>query len=202
MIPFTSIEAVAAPIDMSNVDTDRLIPARFLRKARGDGLQQYLFHDMRFNADGTERKDFVLNQSGFRESRILVTGANFGCGSAREAAVYVLSDYGIRAIVAPSFGDIFHDNMLQNGLLPVRLAEADCENLRDGLRAAPGSRIRIDLESQAVRGPDNSIYSFSIDPASKERLLKGLDEVGLILQHVAEIEAFEARRHSDLPWHR
>jgi 3-isopropylmalate/(R)-2-methylmalate dehydratase small subunit len=200
--PFTSIEATAAPLDMSNVDTDRLIPARFLRKARSDGLQKYLFHDMRFNADGTEQEGFVLNQPAFRDARILVTGPNFGCGSAREAAVYVLAVYGIRAVVAPSFGDIFYDNMLQNGLLPVRLAKADCEKLRGELRAAPGSRLRIDLESQTVRGPDDSNYAFSIEAVSKERLLKGLDEVDLILQYGAEIEAFEARRSSDLPWHR
>jgi 3-isopropylmalate/(R)-2-methylmalate dehydratase small subunit len=202
MIPFVRLKALAAPIDMSDVDTDRLIPARFLRKARGDGLQRYLFHDMRFDADGAERPDFVLNQPAYRAAQILVTGANFGCGSAREAAVYVLFDHGIRAIVAPGFGDIFQGNLLQNGMLPVILPDAACEKLRRELHEGPGSSLDIDLESQTVVGPDGSSYPFAIDATTKERLLKGLDDVGLILQHIAEIEAFEDRRRADTPWQR
>jgi 3-isopropylmalate/(R)-2-methylmalate dehydratase small subunit len=202
MIPFNRLEALAAPIDMNNVDTDRLVPARFLRKARGDGLQQYLFYDMRFAADGSERQDFILNQAPYREARILVTGSNFGCGSAREAAVYVLVDYGIRAIISPSFGDIFHGNMLQNGMLPVELPSTACETLRRQLHEQPGAHLNISLESQIVTGPDGIQYSFPIEATTKERLLKGLDDVALILEYLPDIEAFESRYRAEVPWQR
>lgn len=200
MEPFTRLTAVAAPLDMSNVDTDKLLPSRFFRKARGSGLQQYLLHDIRFDADGREKPDFVLHQAPYREARILVTGPNFGSGSAREGAVYVVVDYGFRAVIAPSFGDIYYGNMLQNGLLPVVLPETACDSLRAQLREKPGAQITIDLEAQTVTAPDGASHRFEIDAGAKERLVKGLDDIDLILQHLPAIEAFEQRQSAVMPW--
>ncbi|MCC6534992.1 MAG: 3-isopropylmalate dehydratase small subunit [Burkholderiales bacterium] len=200
MNPFTKLTAVAAPLELDNVDTDKLIPNRFFRKARGNGLQRYLLHDIRFDAGGNERPDFVLNQEPYRKAQILVSGANFGCGSSREAAVYVVLDYGIRTVIAPSFGDIYFGNMLQNGMLPVVLAAENCAALRAQLRANPGAQITVDLEAQSVTGPDGTAYRFEIDAGPRGRLLQGLDDVGLVLQHLPEIEAFEARYRSEYPW--
>ena len=200
MQPFTKLIAVAAPLDMANIDTDKIIPARFLRKLRGPDYERWAFHDIRFDADGKEKPDFVLNQAPYRSAKILVAGANFGCGSSREAAVYVLFDYGIRAVIAPSFGDIHYGNELQNGMLPVVLPDEACQKLRQQLREIPGAQIGIDLESQAVTGPDGAAYSFDIDPSHKERLLKGLDDIGLVMQNIKEIEAFEKKHHGEMPW--
>ena len=200
MQPFTTLTAIAAPLDMANIDTDKIIPARFLRKARGPGYERLAFHDIRFDANGNERPEFVLNQTPFRHAKILVAGANFGCGSSREAAVYVLYDYGIHAVIAPSFGDIHYGNELQNGMLPVILPDATCQKLRRQLHDRPGADIAINLAAQTVTGPDGATYRFDIDATSRERLLKGLDDVALVLQHEREIEAFERRHHRDLPW--
>jgi 3-isopropylmalate/(R)-2-methylmalate dehydratase small subunit len=200
MEPFTRFTAVAAPLDMSNVDTDKLLPNRFFRKARGNGLQQYLLHDIRFNADGSEKPEFVLNQLPYRAARILVAGPNFGSGSAREGAVYAMADHGIRAVIAPSFSDIYSGNMLQNGLLPVVLPQAVCDDLRAQLHAAPGAQITIDLQAQTVTAPDNETHAFDIDPGPRERLLKGQDDIDLILAYSKEIEAFEQRYLDQNPW--
>jgi len=200
MTPFTKLMAVAAPLDMANIDTDKIIPARFLRRLRGPGYEKLAFHDIRYDANGNDRPDFVLNQAPYRNARILVAGANFGCGSSREAAVYVLYDYGIRAVIAPSFGDIHYGNELQNGMLPVTLADEICQKLRRQLHEQPGAQIAVDLESQTVTGPDGATYRFDIDPNHKERLLKGLDDIDLVMQNISEIEAFEQRHHRELPW--
>ncbi len=200
MEAFTRLSAIAAPLEMSNVDTDKLLPNRFFRKARGNGLQQYLLHDIRFQADGSEKADFVLNQAPYRAARILVTGPNFGSGSAREGAVYVIADYGIRAVIAPSFSDIYSGNMLQNGLLPVVLPQPVCESLMAQLRERPGAEITIDLEARTVTAPGGEVHAFEIDPGPRERLLKGQDDIDLILQYTPEIEAFEQRYLEQNPW--
>lgn len=200
MEPFTQLTAVAAPIDIVNCDTDRILPARFLRKPRVAGYERWLFHDMRFDADARERPEFALNQAPYREARILVAGANYGCGSSREQAVYAMYDYGIRSVIAPSFGDIHYGNALQNGFLPIVLPEADCARLRDQLHAEPGARLAIDLPAQTVTGPDQAVYRFEIDPAAKERLVKALDDVGLVMQHIERIEGFEDRYLKEQPW--
>lgn len=200
MKPFTKLTAIAVPLDMANIDTDKIIPARFLRKPRHPGYGPYLFYDMRFDADGRERADCPLNQPACRNAGILVAGANFGCGSSREGAVYALMDYGIRAVIAPSFGDIHYGNALQNGLLPVKLPDAMVAKLRQQLQRQPGARIAIDLETQTVTGPDGATYPFDIEPGHKEKLLKGLDDVALVMQHIEAIEAFERRYHSEAPW--
>jgi 3-isopropylmalate/(R)-2-methylmalate dehydratase small subunit len=200
MQSFTTLTAVAAPIDLANVDTDKIIPARFLRKLRGPGYERLAFHDIRFDADGKETPDFVLNQAPYRNAKILVAGANFGCGSSREAAVYVLFDYGIRSVIAPSFGDIHYGNQLQNGMLPVMLSDETCQKLRRQLHGQPGAQITVDLESQTATGPDGATYHFEIEPNHKERLLKGLDDIGLVMQNIKEIEAFEQRHKNEMPW--
>ena len=204
MKPFTTLTAVAAPLDLANVDTDKVIPARLLRKPRSGngkaGYAPYLFYDMRFGADGRERAEFMLNQPAYRNAGILVAGANFGCGSSREGAVYALMDYGIRSVIAPSFGDIHYANEIQNGMLPVILPDAICASLRDQLRARPGAQLTIDLAAQTVTDAVGAVHLFTIDAMYKERLLKGLDEVGLVLQHLPEIEAYEKRRAAERPW--
>ena len=202
MTPFTTLTAIAAPIEMANIDTDRVIPVRFLRKLRNDkaGYDPYLFHDMRFDNDGRELPDFVLNQPAYRKAGILVAGANFGCGSSREGAVYALLDYGIRAVIAPSFGDIHYANELQNGMLPVTLPEEICRGLRDQLRAKPGATLSIDLPKQTVTDTEGTTHPFTIDPVYKERLLKGLDDIGLVLENTPAIETFEHDYHAQRPW--
>ena len=200
MQPFTRITAVAAPLDLANIDTDKIIPARFLRRLREPGYEKLAFHDIRYDADGKDRPDFVLNQAPYKSAKILVAGANFGCGSSREAAVYVMWDYGIRSVIAPSFGDIHYGNELQNGMLPVVLPDAICQKLRQQLREKPGAQITVDLETQTVTGPDGATYRFEIDPNHKERLLKGLDDIGLVMQNIKEIEAFEKKHHEEMPW--
>lgn len=202
MKPFTMLTAVAAPFDLANVDTDKLIPARFLRKLRSaaQGYDPYLFYDMRFNADGRERPEFVLNQAPYRTAGILVANVNFGCGSSREGAVYALMDYGIRAVVAPSFGDIHYANEIQNGILPVILPEEVCRLLREQLVVKPGAELSINLDRQTVTDANGEQWQFQIEGIYKERLLKGLDEVGLVLQHRPDIEAYEERHHTAHPW--
>lgn len=200
MKPFTKITAVAAPFDMANIDTDKIIPARYLRKPREPGYDPYLFYDLRYDADGRERPDFVLNQPAYRSAGILVAGANFGCGSSREGAVYAMLDRGIRSVIAPSFGDIHYANELQNGMLPVILPEAVCTALRAQLHAAPGAMITIDLESQTVTAPDGAVHRFEIDAVYRDRLLKGLDDVALVLEYVRQIEVFEQRHYAEMPW--
>lgn len=202
MTPFTTLTAVAAPLDLANVDTDKIIPARFLRKLRTAeaGYDPYLFYDLRFDDEGREKPGFMLNQSAYRKAGILVAGANFGCGSSREGAVYALMDYGFRSVIAPSFGDIHYGNELQNGMLPVVLPEDVCASLRAQLREKPGAQITIDLAAQTAKAPDGTTHRFEIDAGTKEKLLKGLDDVSLVLQHQPDIEAFEKRHHGEQPW--
>jgi 3-isopropylmalate/(R)-2-methylmalate dehydratase small subunit len=202
MTPFTTLTAVAAPLPLANVDTDRLIPVRFLRKPRSqtESYARWLFHDMRFDAEGRERSQFVLNQPPWRNAGILVAGPNFGCGSSREGAAYALLDYGIRCVIAPSFGDIHYANELQNGMLPAIVTDADGERLLALLQARPGASLTVALEPQTIAAPDGTVYRFDIDPVYKNRLLEGLDDVDLVLQHEAAIEAFERRHHGEQPW--
>jgi 3-isopropylmalate/(R)-2-methylmalate dehydratase small subunit len=198
---FGTLTAVAAPLDLPNVDTDRIIPARFLRKPRGaPGYATFLFHDVRFDADGNERADFVLNRSPYRTAKILVVAENFGCGSSREMAVWALAASGIRAVIAPSLGDIFHQNCYTNGLLPVILSAAVVADLRRALHERPGVTLTIDLEAQTVTDPDGAVHRFEIDPFRKQMLRSGRDEIALTLGHERAITAFEARRAAEAPW--
>jgi 3-isopropylmalate/(R)-2-methylmalate dehydratase small subunit len=200
MEPFTTLTAVAVPIDLANVDTDRIIPARFLRRTPGPGYERFLFHDVRFHDDGSERPDFVLNQAPFRPARILVAAANFACGSSREAAVWALGAYGFRAFIAPSFGDIFAQNCGKNGALAIVLPAETTARLRAELHERPGSQMTVDLESQTVTGPDGAEYSFVVDAFLKECLLRGQDEIALTIGYEAQIAAFEERHQREMPW--
>jgi 3-isopropylmalate/(R)-2-methylmalate dehydratase small subunit len=201
MQPFRHLTAVAAPIDLPNVDTDRVIPARFLRKPQGSpGYDRFLFHDVRFNADGSEKPEFVLNRAPTREAKILVAAENFGCGSSREAAVWALLAYGIRAVIAPSLGDIFHQNCFKNGVLPVILPAATAAALRQQLHARPGATLTVDLQSQTVTAPDGAVHRFEIDAFSKEKLLEGQDDIALTLGYEDRIREFEARHRAEMPW--
>jgi 3-isopropylmalate/(R)-2-methylmalate dehydratase small subunit len=200
MEPFVRLTAVAAPMDLPNVDTDRVIPARFLRRPREAGLGPFLFHDVRFTADGAPRADFVLNQPSYRDARILVTAENFGCGSSREMAVWALMDWGIRVVIGPSFGDIFFENCFKNGALAVTLPAEVAAGLRETLRARPGAALTVDLETQTITGPDGRAIAFEIDAFRKQGLLSGQDEMEMTLARLPAIEAFEARRRDEMPW--
>jgi 3-isopropylmalate/(R)-2-methylmalate dehydratase small subunit len=200
MEPFTRLDAVAAPMPVPNVDTDQIIPARFLRKSRSDGYGQYLFRDLRFEPDGSEKPGFVLNEAPYRGARILVADKNFGCGSSREHAVYALWDYGFRAVVAPSFGDIFFGNSFKNGFLPIVLPAEATTSLRGAIQRQPGARIAVDLAAQLVVGPDGTTYPFEIDAYRKECLLKGIDELDFTLARRTEIAEFERRLAETTPW--
>ena len=200
MQPFTRLTAVAAPIDLPNVDTDRVIPARFLRKPKQSADPSLLFHDVRFDVEGRERENFVLNQAPFRQARILVTAENFGCGSSREWAVWALEAFGMRAVIGSSFGDIFFENCFKNGLLPVRLPTDVVADLRRQLHASPGAAMTVDLGTQTVTAPDGAVHPFEIDPFRKHSLLTGQDEIALTLTHEESIVAFETRRRAEAPW--
>lgn len=186
MQAFQAIQTTFVPIREANIDTDQIIPARFLQKPRRDGCGQWLFHDLR------ENPTFVLNQPEYREARALVAAENFGCGSSRENAVWALYDYGFRVVIAPSFGDIFYNNCLQNGLLPIRLPRANVEKL---LAASPAETIAVDLESQTVRFGEEQ-WSFDINSFARHCLLNGIDELGYTLSRLDEIVAFERKHES------
>jgi 3-isopropylmalate/(R)-2-methylmalate dehydratase small subunit len=200
MEPFVRLEAAAAPIGGPNVDTDQIIPARFLWRKRNDGWGHLLFHDLRFDDAGAPKPEFVLNRDGYRDARILVADRNFGCGSSRETAVWALYDFGIRAVVAPSFGDIFFNNSFQNGLLPVVLPAERVAALRAMLERSPGSRLVVDLETQELAAPDGTIDRFEIDPFRKTCLLAGTDEISFTLGHREQIAAFEDAYETKIGW--
>jgi 3-isopropylmalate/(R)-2-methylmalate dehydratase small subunit len=206
MQPFTHLQALAAPLEGRNIDTDQIIPARFLKKNRDELYKNYLFHDLRFDEHGAPRANFILNRSLFSSTQILVADENFGCGSSREGAVYCLSDYGIRAILAPSFGDIFFNNCLKNGLLPVRLdakvLDVVRQTLLDSIETHHSAReITIDLAACTVEAPGlNAPQTFTMDPFWHECLLKGVDELALTLSYASEITNFEQRHLSAHPW--
>jgi 3-isopropylmalate/(R)-2-methylmalate dehydratase small subunit len=202
MEKFTTLTAVAAPMPMRNIDTDKVIPARFLKTINRSGLGRHLFDPLRFDDHGREREDFVLNQEPYRRSQIIVAHENFGCGSSREHAPWALHDFGIRCIIAPSFGDIFYNNSLKNGLLPIRLPRAVCDVLIDDAKLGGNARITVDLERQVVVRPNGEEIPFDIDPFRKHLLLNGLDEIGQTLHHARAIDRHEARQrelHSWLP---
>jgi 3-isopropylmalate/(R)-2-methylmalate dehydratase small subunit len=192
--PFTTLTAIAAPLDMSNVDTDQIIPARFMRRPRDDRYSQYGFHDLRFTPEGAKREDFVLNRPPFDRASILVAARNFGVGSSREAAVYALLAMGYGCVIAESFGDIFFSNSLKNGLLPVRLPEEACRSLRGLAAEKPGSQLTVDLAANRVTDAEGNAHAFTIPPFARDCLLRGLDEIGMTLTLLPEIEAFEAAR--------
>jgi len=194
MLPFLRVDAVSVPLPQGNINTDLIIPARFLRKQRAEGFGEFLFNDLRFDEADQEISAFPLNQAAFRPAQIIVAGPNFGCGSSREMAVWALSDFGIRAIIAPSFGDIFFNNCVRNGLLCVVLEAPIVEDLLALLERAPGTTLTVDLDAQTVNSPTPASYPFAVDPFTKKCLLQGIDGVDYTLQFADQIAAFEARQ--------
>jgi 3-isopropylmalate/(R)-2-methylmalate dehydratase small subunit len=200
MEKFQKLDAVAVPMAAPNVDTDQIVPARFLRKPRNAGYGGFLFHDLRFDDAGAEKPGFVLNQPAYRGARILVAEKNFGCGSSREHAVYALWDYGFRAVIAPSFGDIFFNNCFKNGLLPVVLPAEQVAALQAELARRPGAHVSVDLDRQELTAPSGNVHRFEVDAFRKQCLLQGLDEIAFTLGHDADIAAFERRHAEQLRW--
>ncbi len=200
MQKFTTLTGVAAPMNMINVDTDMIIPKNYLKTIKRTGLGKALFAEMRYDEQGREKPDFVLNKGPYRNASILVAGDNFGCGSSREHAPWALLDFGIRCVIAPSFADIFFNNTFKNGILPVILPEVRVNELLRFLLELPGAEITVDLPNQVVRGPDGKEDKFEIDPFRKHCLINGLDDIGLTLQKEAAITAYEARLAKDRPW--
>ncbi|MEI6758998.1 MAG: 3-isopropylmalate dehydratase small subunit [Betaproteobacteria bacterium] len=200
MESFTRVSSVAAVLAMPNVDTDRIVPAKFLHNPRSAGYGQFLFNELRRDAQGNERPDFVLNQEPWRNARILIADANFGCGSSREGAVWALYGFGIRTVIASSFGDIFFENSFKNGLLPVVLPEAELLRLRAVVAQNPLANLEVDLEQQTVSLPGGEVFHFEVDAFKRNSLLLGLDDIGVTLQHLGEIESFERHRNEHAPW--
>jgi 3-isopropylmalate/(R)-2-methylmalate dehydratase small subunit len=201
MQPFTTLRGPAAPFLAINVDTDQIIPARHLKTIRRIGLGVALFESLRYDEEGRERPDFVLNQPKYRNAKILITGENFGCGSSREHAPWALLDFGIRCVIAPSFADIFYNNAFKNGMLLITLPKEQVELLAEEAETAADPTFEIDLEAQEIRRPTgNAPIRFDIDPFKKHCLLNGLDDIGLTMERVDKIAAFEARRRVEMPW--
>jgi 3-isopropylmalate/(R)-2-methylmalate dehydratase small subunit len=200
MKPFTTLTGIAAPLPRANVDTDQIIPARFLKSISRAGFGKNLFANFRYDEAGAERPDFVLNQPPYRQAEILIAFENFGCGSSREHAPWALLDFGIRCVIAPDFADIFHNNCFKNGILPVKLPRAVCEALMEDARLGGNARITVDLERQLVVRPNGEEIPFQIDPFRRHLLLNGLDDIGQTMQHETAIDSFEAKRASRQPW--
>ncbi len=199
MDKFTTLTAVAAPLPMVNVDTDKIIPARYLKTIKRSGLGEGLFRDLRYGKDG-EKTDFVLNQSAYEKAQVLVVGDNFGCGSSREHAPWALLDFGIRCVIGTSFADIFHNNCFKNGILPIVLPKEEVDKLMDDAERGANATITVDLESQTIQGPDGGTIRFEVDPWRKHCLLNGLDDIGLTLAKASAIDAFEAKQQQTEPW--
>jgi 3-isopropylmalate/(R)-2-methylmalate dehydratase small subunit len=197
MNPFKRLTAPAAPLDLPNIDTDQIIPARYLWRPRAAGYGELLFNDLRFAPDGAKVPDFVLNQPCYAGAKILIAERNFGCGSSREQAVWALYDYGFRAVIAPSFGDIFYNNCCKQGVLPVVLPESEITALRAAIAAGP---VTVDLERQVVEAPGDFLAAFDIAAFRRRQLLDGLDDVALTMALIDAIAAFETAYDNDLPW--
>ncbi len=200
MDKFTTLTAVAAPMPIVNVDTDMIIPKQFLKTIKRTGLGKSLFYEMRYNEDGAENPDFVLNKPAYRKAQILVAGDNFGCGSSREHAPWALKDFGIRCVISTGFADIFYNNCFQNGILPVVVSPEDLVKLMADASRGANATLTIDLEAQEIRGPDGGSIAFDIDPFRKHCLLNGLDDIGLTLEKNSAIAGFENRLESERPW--
>jgi 3-isopropylmalate/(R)-2-methylmalate dehydratase small subunit len=200
MQAFTVLTAIAAPLPMANVDTDKIIPARFLKTIKRSGLGVHLFDPLRYDENGVERPDFILNQAPYRAANILIAHENFGCGSSREHAPWALLDFGIRCVIAPDFADIFYNNCFKNGILPIRLPREICDQLMADATMGGNARITVDLEKQVVVRPDGTCAEFAIDAHRRHLLLEGLDEIGQTLARGGAIDTFEAARATGMPW--
>jgi len=200
MDKFTRLTGVAAPMPQINVDTDMIIPKQFLKTIHRSGLGKNLFDEMRYDAEGNEVPDFVLNRPAYRNAQILVAGENFGCGSSREHAPWALLDFGIRCVIAPSFADIFYSNCFKNGILPIALPQEEVDKLMDDAGRGANAVVSVDLEAQVITGPDGGSIAFGVDPFRKHCLLNGLDDIGLTMEKAPAIDAYEARLSNATPW--
>ncbi len=201
MDKFSKLSGVAAPLPLINVDTDMIIPKQFLKTIARTGLGKNLFDEMRYDQDGNEVEDFVLNKPAYRSAQILVSGENFGCGSSREHAPWALLDFGIRCVIAPSFADIFFNNCFKNGILPIALPQEDVDKLMDDAERGSNAVVTIDLENQVITGPDGGSIAFEVDAFRKHCLLNGLDDIGLTMEKAEAIDTFEAELQARQPWH-
>ena len=200
MEKFDKHRGVAAPLNMINIDTDKLIPKQFLKTIKRTGLGKHLFNEIRFNADGSENEDFVLNKPAYRDASILVAGDNFGCGSSREHAPWALLDYGVKCIISTSFADIFFNNCFKNGILPIVVSKEELDQLMDDADNGANSVLDIDLENQHIGRPNGEKINFEIDEFRKHCLINGLDDIGLTMQKQSNIDDFEKKREAEKPW--
>ena len=200
MEKFDKHRGVAAPLNMINIDTDKLIPKQFLKTIKRTGLGKHLFNEIRFNADGSENEDFVLNKPAYREASILVAGDNFGCGSSREHAPWALLDYGVKCVISTSFADIFFNNCFKNGILPIVVSKEELDQLMDDADNGANSVLDIDLENQHIGRPNGEKINFEIDEFRKHCLINGLDDIGLTMQKQSNIDNFEKKREAEKPW--
>jgi len=200
MKKFTTLTAVAAPIDIVNCDTDRIIPARFLKTIKRTGLGKNLFNDLRYNKDGSENSDFVLNKPAYRNAQILVAAHNFGCGSSREHAPWALDDFGIRCVISTDFADIFYSNSFKNGMLLIKVTPAELEKLMEDAERGANATLTVNLEKQEIAGPDGGVIKFDLDPFKKHCLLNGLDDIGLTMQKREKINSYEDKQKAGQPW--
>ena len=200
MDKFTTLTGVAAPLKIVNVDTDMIIPKDYLKTIKRTGLGKGLFAEARYNEDGSENPDFVLNQPAWRNASILVAGDNFGCGSSREHAPWALLDFGIRCVISTSFADIFYNNCFKNGILPIVVSQEQLDELMDDARRGANATVSVDLEEQEIRGPDGGVIKFDIDAFKKHCLLNGLDDIGLTLEKASAIDSYEAKAADNRPW--
>ena len=200
MEKFNKLTGVAAPMNMINVDTDMIIPKNFLKTIKRSGLGKNLFDEMRYDRDGNENSDFILNKTAYRQAKIIVAGDNFGCGSSREHAPWALLDFGIRCVISTSFADIFYNNCFKNGILPIRVTKEQLNDLMDNAERGSNATLTIDLERQTIQGPDGGEVKFEIDEFKKHLLLNGLDDVGLTLQKSDKVDSFETQQNASQPW--
>ncbi|MBV9752273.1 MAG: 3-isopropylmalate dehydratase small subunit [Hyphomicrobiales bacterium] len=200
MQKFTTLTGVGAPLPMINVDTDKIIPKQYLKTIERTGLGKGLFAEMRYNEDGSENPEFVLNKPAYRNAKVLVAGDNFGCGSSREHAPWALADFGIRCVISTSFADIFYNNSFKNGMLLIKVSPEDLEKLFDDAERGANATLTIDLEKQEINGPDGGTIHFNIDPHLKHCLLNGLDDIGLTEQKRDKVASYEARVAIERPW--
>ncbi|KRS13718.1 3-isopropylmalate dehydratase [Roseovarius atlanticus] len=200
MEKFVKLTGVAAPMPLVNIDTDMIIPKQFLKTIKRSGLGVNLFDEMRYDDNGNEIPNFVLNQPAYREAKIIVAGDNFGCGSSREHAPWALLDFGIRCVISTSFADIFYNNCFKNGILPIVLPQEEVDKLMDDAERGSNAVLTVDLESQEITGPDGGTIGFDVDPWRKHCLLNGLDDIGLTMEKAASIDAFEAKAAMERPW--
>jgi 3-isopropylmalate/(R)-2-methylmalate dehydratase small subunit len=200
MDKFTKLTGVAAPLPIVNIDTDMIIPKDYLKTIKRTGLGSGLFAEMRYNEDGSENPDFVLNKPAYRKAQILVAGDNFGCGSSREHAPWALLDFGIRCVISTSFADIFYNNCFKNGILPIKVSQDDLDKLMDDANRGSNATLTVDLEALEIRGPDGGVISFTLDEFKRHCMLNGLDDIGLTLEKADSIAAFEKQNAETRPW--